>query len=37
MFRRPTDPKEYNYLMGVAGLTAALGYFGGLHYGVPKE
>lgn len=35
MFRRPHDPPEYNYLMGVAGLTGVLGYFGGARLGVP--
>ena len=35
MFRRPTDPLEYNYLMGIAALTGALGYFGGVQMGVP--
>lgn len=35
MFRRPTDPPEYNYLMGVAAAVAALGYFGGVKAGVP--
>lgn len=35
MFRRPTDPVEYNYLMGLAGVAGALGYFGGIKAGVP--
>lgn len=37
MFRRPTDPAEYNYLMALAGATGVLGYYGGLYYGIPKE
>lgn len=37
MFRRPTDPPEYNYLMALAGATGVLGYYGGLYYGIPKE
>lgn len=35
MFRRPTDPPEYNYLMGTAFATGALGYYGGVKAGVP--
>ena len=35
MFRRPTDPVEHNYLMGIAALVGALGYFGGVSAGVP--
>lgn len=35
MFRRPTDPVEYNYLMGLAGVVGALGYYGGFKAGVP--
>jgi|APCry1669188879_1035177.scaffolds.fasta_scaffold253659_1 NAD(P) transhydrogenase len=35
MFRRPTDPIEYNYLMSVAAIVGALGYYGGLNAGVP--
>lgn len=37
MFRRPTDPKEYNYLMAAAGLSGFAGYYAGLKMGVPKE
>jgi len=37
MFKRPTDPKEYNYLMAVSGAVGMLAYYGGLAYGVPKE
>lgn len=37
MFKRPTDPPEYNYLMALSGAVGLLGYYGGLHYGVPKE
>jgi NAD(P) transhydrogenase len=35
MFRRPGDPVEHNYLMGVAALVGALGYMGGVKAGVP--
>jgi NAD(P) transhydrogenase len=30
MFKRPTDPPEYNYLMGIAGLIGSLGYISGV-------
>lgn len=36
MFRRPTDPKEYNYLYGIPGLTAIGGLLAAHSAGVPN-
>ena len=35
MFRRPTDPPEYNYLYAIPGAAFLAGYMGGHLYGVP--
>ena len=35
MFKRPTDPTEYNYLYAIPGAALLAGYFGGKHVAMP--